>query len=167
MVVLAIDPGPAESAYALVSNGANYYRVHDFGKVPNETMLEKIITTKSADNCVCERIRSYGMPAGAELFETCEWSGRFQQCWISRFACRIKTSPEPWVWLPRKDVKLNLCGNPRAKDSNIRQAIIDRFGGKSSIGTKRQPGPLYGVSGDCWAAIAVGLTWLDMQAVKL
>ena len=61
-------------------------------------------------------------------------------------------------------MKLNLCGNPRAKDANIRQAIIDRFGGKAAaIGTKKNPGPLYGVSGDVWAAIAVGLTWQDRQ----
>ena len=63
----------------------------------------------------------------------------------------------------RKDVKLHLCGSPRAKDSNIRQALIDRFGpGKEkAIGLKKTPGPLYGVKSHVWAALAVAVTHLD------
>ena len=57
-----------------------------------------------------------------------------------------------------------LCNSMRAKDSNIRQAILDRYpttgGGKCpQVGTKKEPGPLYGVSKDVWAAIGVGLTY--------
>ena len=59
----------------------------------------------------------------------------------------------------RKDEKINLCGNMKAKDSNIRQALIDRFG---VVGTKKNPGWFYGVSKDVWQAIAVGVTYYDM-----
>lgn len=154
MRILAIDPGPTESAYALL----NEHGVFRAGrKLPNIELLAQLHHMDSW-SCVIERIRSYGMPAGAELFETCEWSGRFWQRWTDSIPGNEAH------WLPRKDVKLNLCGNPRAKDANIRQAIIDRFGGKAAaIGTKKNPGPLYGVSGDVWAAIAVGLTWQDRQ----
>ena len=48
----------------------------------------------------------------------------------------------------------------KAKDSNIRQALIDRFG---PVGTKKNPGWFYGVSKDVWAAIAVGgVTFHDL-----
>ena len=62
----------------------------------------------------------------------------------------------------RMDVKMYLCNNTRAKDGNIRQAIIDRYpangGGKTpQIGTKKHPGPLYGVSKDVWSALAVAI----------
>jgi hypothetical protein len=40
----------------------------------------------------------------------------------------------------------------RAKDANIRQALIDKLG---AVGTKKAPGPLYGISGHLWAALAV------------
>ena len=55
----------------------------------------------------------------------------------------------------RLDEKLNLCQDSRAKDANIRQALIDRFasgtpnGGK---GTKKAPGWFYGFSDDVWQA---------------
>jgi hypothetical protein len=45
--------------------------------------------------------------------------------------------------------------------TNIRKAIIDLYGPneKRVLGTKKEPGPLYGVSGDGWAALGVGLTF--------
>ena len=68
----------------------------------------------------------------------------------------------------RKDVKMHLCGSMRAKDTNIRQAIIDRYpasgGGKCpQIGTKKEPGPLYGVSKDIWSALAVAITYSETK----
>ena len=56
-------------------------------------------------------------------------------------------------------VKSHLCHSAKANDSNIRQALIDRWGGDQvAIGRKKAPGPLYGFSGDMWAALAVAVT---------
>jgi hypothetical protein len=55
----------------------------------------------------------------------------------------------------RKDVKLLLCGSPRAKDANIRQALLDLLGPQ---GTKAKPGPTYGVKSHAWAALGVAVT---------
>ena len=51
-----------------------------------------------------------------------------------------------------------LCNSMKAKDSNIRQALIDRFG---EVGVKKAPGWFYGFKKDVWAAYAVGVTYLD------
>ena len=91
-------------------------------------------------------VASYGMAVGKEVFETVRWVGRFQQAWRDPDAVRL---------VYRKDVKLHLCGSPRAKDTNIRQALIDLLGPR---GTKKNPGPTYGVSSHAWAALGVAVT---------
>jgi hypothetical protein len=82
--------------------------------------------------------------------------------WIGRFVQVFGSEKSHPVF--RKDVKMHLCGTTKAKDGNIRQAIIDMYdgsgGGKiKQIGTKAQPGPLYGVSTHIWPAIGVGMTF--------
>lgn len=145
MSVLAVDPGPVESAYVLFDGD----RLVEFGKVENEVLLSRleyfhVIVPRMA----IEMIASYGMPVGAEVFETCVWIGRFAQAWNGAIT-RVF----------RKDVKIALCGSVKAKDGNVRQALIDRYGGKDkAIGKKASPGPLYGVSADVWAALAVAVT---------
>ena len=100
-----------------------------------------------------EMVASYGMAVGAEVFGTCVWAGRFIQRWLDA------GGGEP-VPVYRKEVKLHLCGSLRAKDSNIRAAIIDRFGPSKdkAVGLKASPGPLYGMKADCWSALAVAIT---------
>ena len=101
-----------------------------------------------------EMIASYGMAVGKEVFETCVWIGRFVQ---AAGVDRVRL-------VYRKDVKLHLCGSPRAKDANIRQALIDRWGGKAeAVGTVKRPGPLYGVKSHAWAALAVAVTALETK----
>ena len=104
-------------------------------------------------------VQSFGMAVGAEVFETVFWIGRFIQAWSMGGAF------DRWSRVYRKDIKLHLCGSMRAKDSNIRQAILDRFGGKTkALGSKREPGPLYGARSHIWSALAVAITWRDTYA---
>ncbi len=147
-MILAIDPGTTESAYVLL-DGENIFQS---GKVGNRKMQSVISTTPgiSFNRLVVEMIASYGMPVGKEVFETCVWIGRF-----------IEVARADFSLIYRKDIKVHFCGTTKAKDGNIRQAIIDRYGGSSAIGKKANPGPLYGVSGDVWAALAVGLYYQD------
>lgn len=154
MLILAIDPGTTESGWVLYDGE----RVLDSGVAPNDevlTILETGIGIRALPHYVAiEMIASYGMPVGSEVFETCVWIGRFKQAWHEPDAVKL---------VYRKDVKLHLCGTPRAKDPNVRQALIDLFpgtgGGKTpQIGTKSQPGPLYGVSSHAWPALGVAVT---------
>ena len=150
-MLIAIDPGTTESAFVIMDGD----RVKDKGIVRNPAMLDVLQAWSGiAEHAAIEMIASYGMPVGREVFETCVWIGRF----IERF-----DGPHTLVY--RKDVKMNLCGTPRAKDGNIRQVLLDRYGpGKeAAIGRKAAPGPLYGFKSHLWAALAVGCTWYDQQ----
>lgn len=141
MKVMAVDPGPVLSAYCVFDGE----RVLDAGKLPNEELLP-ILEAYSGPLAI-EMIASYGMAVGAEVFETCVWIGRFLQ--VSKgFVVRV----------PRLKVKLHLCHSPKAKDANVRQALIDRLG---PAGTKKSPGPTFGLSGDMWAALAVAAWFHD------
>ena len=86
------------------------------------------------------------MPVGREVFETVRFSGRLQQLFIdSKIPCRF---------IHRREIKLFFCNSMKAKDANIRQALIDKFG---SPGTKKNPGFLYGVKKDIWSALAIAV----------
>ena len=148
MQILAIDPGPTKSAF-VVWNG----KLVDMGHVSNDALLVGLYNYVGLNALVVEQIKSYGMAVSDSIFDTVFWSGRFCEAFAG-----------PHYRLPRMTVKMHLCHDSRAKDANIRQAIIDRFGGKeAAIGLKKTPGPLYGVTGDIWAALAVALTWYDME----
>ena len=146
-MILAIDPGNVESAYCLIDEKT--YKPVEFGKIDNTMMLIKL-QELNYDKLVIEMISSYGMPVGASVFDTCVWIGRF----IQRRKCA------EFEYIYRKEEKINLCGSMKAKDSNIRQALIDRFG---EVGTKKAQGFFYGFKKDIWAAFAVGCTYLDKQ----
>lgn len=156
MLTLAIDPGNEESAFVELAEG----QLHRFGKILNGDLLEQVRRLASATrgrgwHLAVEMVASYGMPVGREVFETCLWIGRFVEAWSA--AGGVHTL------VYRIDVKTHLCRDSRAKDANIRQALVDRFGpGKErAVGTKRAPGPLYGVSADVWSALAVAVTFAD------
>lgn len=165
--LIAIDPGNKESAVACFDDDGLFILSK---KLPNEELLAAIrhsellfekgrrtYRVRAAEHLAVEMIACYGMAVGAEVFDTCVWIGRFIEAW-----------GKPHTRVYRKEVKLHLCGNNRAKDPNIRQAIIDRYGGQeAAIGKKANQGPLYGVVADQWAAIAVGLTFLETRLMTV
>jgi len=143
--LLAIDPGSGQSAW-LQFDGS---RPTAFGITANEILVKALRSGGLPDVVVIEKVESYGMAVGAEVFDTVWWAGRFAEA-----ASRV-----PVVMLPRRAVKLALCGDSRAKDANIRQALLDRFGGSAAVGRKASPGPLYGISRDVWSALAIAVTY--------
>ena len=162
MKIFAIDPGNIQSAYCVMDGD---YNLIEFGKDVNAAVGTKMLSWierpyVEIDAVILERVASYGMPVGREVFDTCEWIGRFAQ------------KAEQWTrtdFIYRQDEKLYICHDSRAKDTNIRAALIERFAKhdfKNGKGTKNNPDYFYGVSADCWAAIAVAVTWLDMQKEK-
>ena len=154
-VHIAIDPGPTESAYVVMEGE----RPLEFAKGENSQVRHRLnaefIQARGRPHLVVEMVASYGMPVGEEVFETVLWTGRFIELW----------HPLPFSKVKRAEVKMHLCHSMRAKDSNILQALYDRYGGnrRACVGTKKDPGPCYGFSGDMWQALAVGLTWWDTR----
>lgn len=141
-MILAIDPGTTHSGVVLYNGAPVTAGVQD-----NHDVLLIIADHKGL--VAIEMIASYGMAVGKEVFETCLWIGRMVQV----------AGPERVRLVYRKDVKMHVCGSPRAKDANIRQALIDKWGGKAeAVGTIKKPGPLHGVKSHAWAALAVAVT---------
>lgn len=145
---LYIDPGTTESAYVVLVGG--HMAAH--GKMANADLTE-MISGGAFTMIVCEMIASYGMAVGAEVFETCVWIGEF------RHACQSKGGH--WETITRIEVKKRLCFKTAGvNDGVIRQRLIDLYGGKAvAIGNKANPGPLYGIKADVWAALAVAKAW--------
>lgn len=153
MRILAIDPGPTMSAYVMLRDGA--FNVGESAKLPNQAVREHVelmCDGAAVDLVACEQVRSYGMRVGAEVFDTVEFSGQLHEV--------VTWRGVEWLYVPRLDVKLHICRSPLAKDANIRQALIDRLGGK---GTKANKGPLYGVKADVWQALALAVTVSDAR----
>ena len=158
-MILAIDPGPTHSA--LVFYDSEKREVITHAKLDNYEVLGQLGDTADwiprPERCVIEMIASYGMAVGAEVFETCVWIGRFAERWNA--AHRWSHAPAADLMF-RRSVKLHLCGQARAKDANIRTALLDMFGGKEKAkGTKKDPGPLFGVRADEWQALALAVTY--------
>ena len=154
-IIIAIDPGNEQSAF-VVWDGK---RIYEKGIVSNYDLLAKLgqdthygKTYRSA----IEMVASYGMAVGKTVFDTCVWIGRFIEVSFSHSL------------VYRKDVKMCLCGSMRAKDANIRQALIDKFG---KPGTIKAPNLVYGetnrvedkMKADLWSALAVAVTWHDLN----
>jgi hypothetical protein len=156
MSVLAIDPGNVESAYVLIAGDR---RPIEFGKLPNAELLAGLRygpLGSRADHHAIEMITSYGMSVGAEVFATCVWIGRFYEA--------IDRNVHEPILTARLPVKLHHCRDSRAKDSNIRQALVDRFAPgqpNHGKGTKAAPGWFYGFRSDVWQAYALAVYVAD------
>jgi hypothetical protein len=118
---------------------------------PNGVILQACRVPSFRSQLVIEQIESFGMAVGQEVFTTVWWAGRFFEAW---------PGPDRYM-LARRPVKLHLCGSMKAKDGNIRQALIDKFGGEQAIGRKASPGPLYGVRSHSWSSLALAVTWAE------
>ena len=169
MIVLAIDPGDTESAYSFwnekyelvdteilknrVKNPLIAEIIKNSDKVTNDVMKDICKEAKNikVDFLAIEMIASYGMAVGKNVFETCVYIGRFIET--------ISSLNIPYTYIYRKWEKIAICNSMKANDSNIRQALIDRFG---EVGTKKNPGFFYGFKKDIWAAAAVAVTFLDV-----
>lgn len=147
-----LDPGTNQTAYA----------IWDGHKIESAIFLNDAMrvfieheSCDAADVFAIENIASYGMSVGQEVFETCIWIGRFFELFL-----RLTGNNPTLVF--RKDIKMYHCFTTKAKDSNIRQALIDKYG---KPGTKKAPGVTHGLSKDRWAAFA-GATYVFETLLK-
>lgn len=163
MIVLGIDPGTTQSAYVRFdcseenSEARMPWPLLDFGIIPNEEMGTIIDPQTTFDAFAIEMIESFGKPVGREVFQTCTWIGAFEE------QCRTYKPGIPMRRYSRHQVKMHHCHAAQGvTDGVIRQALIDRFGGRvRAIGTVKNPGPLHGVANDVWSALAIAVKFCD------
>ena len=148
MRILGVDPGPRESAYCAWDG----QRIIESGKVDSKYILDLIYkaSTFQESRVACEHIQCFGLGVGKEVFETAYWIGEFR--------CFSGLHNIEFVPVFRSEVKQHHCHSARATDSNIRYALIDRFGDK---GTKKAPGLTYPLKGDLWSAFAIAVMTFD------
>lgn len=156
--LLAIDPGNRESGWVVIDVATR--RPVEFGKTDNTMLLERI-EEGLVEDCaaVVEMVASYGMAVGADVFETCVWIGRFTEALRQH---RIDRK-EPTL-IKRQPVKVHHCHSAKAKDANLRQALVDRFTPgqpNHGKGTRAAPGWFHGFRADIWQAYALAVYAAD------
>jgi hypothetical protein len=156
--ILAVDPGNEKSAWLEYVPGCPGF-VGLCAIDDNEQLAQMLRQSRdftAAEVLVIEMPKPRGMPTSYEEMLTCVWIGRFIEAWSG-----------PWAFVHRLEEKLTVCGRSNATDSNIRQALIDRWGGKErAVGKKKSAGPLYGISNDLWQALAVAVTYCVREGLE-
>lgn len=154
--IVAVDPGPERSA--MVTLWADNTLDVD-PEIDNEKMVTRIgyeaavIAALERDAVgsfiAIEDMTPYGSALNYATIATLKWMGRFYAA--AEGVARVE-------WITRVAVKQHLLGQTRGTDAMVSDALRHIFGGESSKGTKRNPGPLYAVKGHAWAALAVAVT---------
>jgi Holliday junction resolvasome RuvABC endonuclease subunit len=154
--ILGIDPGELKSGFVVYDSEQR--KIYERGIIDNHNLIASIQYEKlHFDEVAIEMFDSFGMPVGAEVFKTIFWIGRFYQ------AAQEKVKMATLIH--RKSIKMALCNTPRAKDSNIRQVLIDRFGKPGS--KKNGENPHYQdltypkISSHIWKALAVFVVYTE------
>ena len=144
MKILGIDPSNTRHAWAAYDSDAHAVTAH--GRDLCNEWEWACVPFESLDRIVIEMVASYGMAAGATLFDTCVEIGRLLD--------HLQPFHKNTRRVTRQQVKLAICGQARAKDANVRQALLDLWGGKEAT---KKGGPLHGIAADTWAALAVAV----------
>jgi len=147
MIVLGIDPGPTNCGVVVYDTSPRSACFAWKALTVAEAIHVIEVYAGRAGLVAIERVQSCGV-AGASLLRTAEVGGMLHQC-ASNLGLDV-------VWLYRREV---LRGLDVAGKALARQRLIEIHGGDrtSAVGTKKAPGPLYGVSSHAWQALAVAV----------
>ncbi len=148
-MILGIDPGSEETAYALMGED---YQVIEADKQDNDRFLDDTLPDlidREATTVVIEGIQSYGMAVGRTVFDTCYIVGE------ARRIAKLKQA-ECFIY-PRPEYARSIIGGVKVKDSLIRQALMTRFGGDR----KGEPLQLLKGNSDKRSAYAVAVYHAD------
>jgi hypothetical protein len=163
VIVLGIDPGPTHCGVVLYDTDEG--RALDSAKdMPIDSVLVVLRNPRGLfRSCVApidlvtiERPQFSGQRnASAELLRTAEVVGRLQQ--------RALDSGLTVSLLTRREVCRELHVSGAGKDGQVRTAMIEEHGGSKevAVGTKKNPGKLYGVTSHAWQAL--GLAFVAAQ----
>ena len=149
MNIIGIDPGTSDGAVIAWNTTERKIILHEIKD--NNDLLDWLRNQVYANHISCETIMSYGQRVGAETFETCFFIGRVMEICHQR--------KQVFTPITRKDVIMIHCASNKASDADVRAAMIAYVG---QPGSKKAPGPTYGVSSHEWSALAIA-TFLQAQ----
>jgi hypothetical protein len=166
MKILGIDPGPETSGVVLWSGSTV-----DFVQSECENLaLERYLSTLDYDEAVIEDVVFYSLPVetvqedgsttkhfsgvGKSTFDTCKE--------IGRLSALLELHRKVYLLIPRPQIIRTLLGKQSGASTGILNARVRELLGEK--GTKKAPGPLYGMSGNhAWSALALIAAYLELQ----
>lgn len=147
--ILAIDPGPRESAWLVIEDGEVDLRAIE----GNDGTIETVRSFASEMRVIIETIEPWHGVVRPDALETMRMVGRLQEA--------AHVSPHPVALLRRSDVirTLGITGLPRGKaQAAVRAGLLDRWGGGNPV---RRDHPLHGIREDLWSALALAVAWQE------
>lgn len=151
--ILGIDPGKTLGwcVYDVRERRVvNSGQVKDVDPMSREIWHRVLVTLSpfiTFDAIAIEGVGAFGGKLGGPLLQTAIQVGRLVE--------RAHVSGTPWTVITQPDVKRTICGRTDLKDGAVNDCIREHVGGDK--GTKKNPGPLYGVGGHAWSAVAVAI----------
>jgi len=171
-LILGINPRIMQSAYVILDD----WNITHAETIPNDKLLDGLRTGT---------LFQQGQPSLIGIVEPEGWSTFEMVLWIGRALETLESQGYHVELIGWRAVKLHLCHSAEVKDTNVRQALIDLFGGERAVGGKKcprckgkgwygrgrsvcqectgsgwriPPGPLYNLRSDMWSALAVAVT---------
>ena len=165
MKILAIDAGTIRSGFCFFDTETrSFYRDRclsaedqTHGKLDNGAVATYVMNGYY-DHLVMEDITPFSQ-VGATTIETIKWLGRFEV--LAGPASKGWRGFPYHTYIGRQQVKKHLLGKVNGmKDKHVREAVIKRLYPQYS---RKDPGPLKGVTADVWSALALAITFADKQ----
>lgn len=145
--IMGLDPGLKESSYVILE--PNKMEILRYGTLSNNEILNRKdlgfrrINSNVEHELVIEMLSPMGQITGHSIHMTAVWIGVFAEAFCGKV-----------YLLPRMEIKMILCGRGKSGDSDMRKKCIEMVGPK---GTKKEPGPTYGLKTHMWQALAAAL----------
>ena len=141
------QPGPR--LLALPENSGSVVWVRE--QIPNDELIDAMVdlVASAPGRLGIEVSTARGAPMYSQHVANFRWQGRFFQRWVD-----LGGEAEE---VPVELARHHLTGKRAPKDPQIRAALLDAHGKttRDAMGTRARPGPLYGVKGHSWDALAV------------
>ena len=156
-LILGIDPGPVTSGVVLYDPVRGVALEAD-AKMPTREALDivRAYRWKEWDLSRChlamEMIVSYGQRIGMDTIGTIEYIGRIKEAWNRGDAFTTYKS--------RPEILEHLTGAKNTSEKDVKFRLAELHPG--GAGTKKSPGPLYGVTSHAWSALAVAVVASDL-----
>lgn len=150
-LVVGIDPGPDSSGVVVYDLRAKTLVCSD-SAMSLET-LRLLLDDIPHDQAVVACERTSAGPASGEVVLTTEVVGRVaEMCHARGLDCTL--------YYRRVVLQTLACSGAGSKDSQVRNALIELHGATkaAAVGTKKAPGPLYGIATHAWQALGVAVT---------